>query len=174
MAIAEKVMNHAPGLVSTEPLQGPQGSIFAAPALEAPRTMSHFGPQGAVNSAGLPFASRQDPVRAADLQLTAAVPPPTAQHPVTPASVPAQDLPAQIEQLRNDIFGIAMNTSALNDRLDRMEQRLPQAGQSAQAGIAALRGEIETWLENHLNAAVEHCMNQIINRTQSAANRPVN
>lgn len=174
MAIAEKVMNHAPGLVSTEPLQGTQGSSFAAPALEAPRAMSHFRPQGAVNSAGLPFASRQEPVRAADLQLTAAVPPPTAQHPVTPGSAPAQDLQAQIEQLRNDIFGIAMNTSALNDRLDRMEQRLPQAGQSAQAGIAALRGEIETWLENHLNAAVEHCMNQIINRTQSAANRPVN
>jgi predicted nucleic acid-binding Zn-ribbon protein len=84
------------------------------------------------------------------------------------------DLPAQIDQLRNDIFGIAMNASALNDRIDRMEQRLPQAGQSAQAGIATLRGEIETWLENHLNAAVEHCMNQIINRTNSSANRSVN
>lgn len=85
-----------------------------------------------------------------------------------------QDLPAQIEQLRNDIFGIAMNVSALNDRIDRMEQRLPQAGQSVQAGIAALRGEIETWLENHLNAAVEHCMNQIINRANPPANRSVN
>jgi hypothetical protein len=174
MAIAEKVMNHAPGHVSTEPLQGAQGSLFASPALEAPRAMPHFRPQGAVNSAGQPFIAKQEGVLAADLQMTAAVPPPISQQPGTQGPATAQDLPAQIEQLRNDIFGIAMNTSALNDRLDRMEQRLPQAGQSAQAGIAALRGEIETWLENHLNAAVEHCMNQIISRTHSSANHSVN
>ena len=81
---------------------------------------------------------------------------------------------AQIEQLRNDIFGIAMNVSALSDRLDRLEQRLPAAGQSMQAGIATLRGEIETWLESHLNAAVEHCMHKIISRTNSVVSNPVN
>lgn len=118
--------------------------------------------------------ARQEGVRAANLQMTVVTPLSTSQPPATQGAASAQDLPAQIEQLRNDIFGIAMNTSALNDRLDRMEQRLPQAGQSAQAGIAALRGEIETWLENHLNAAVEHCMNQIISRTHSTANRSVN
>jgi predicted nucleic acid-binding Zn-ribbon protein len=96
------------------------------------------------------------------------------QPPTKEAAATAQDLPDQIEQLRNDIFGIAMNVSALNDRLDRLEQRLPPAGQSAQAGIATLRGEIETWLENHLSAAVEHCMNQIISRTNSSVSHPVN
>ncbi|OYW30866.1 MAG: hypothetical protein B7Z47_02805 [Chthoniobacter sp. 12-60-6] len=64
--------------------------------------------------------------------------------------------------------------SALNDRLDRMEQRIPQAGHLAQAGIATLRGEIETWLENHLNGAVAHCMNHIISRTNSPVSIPVN
>ena len=79
-----------------------------------------------------------------------------------------------MEQLRNDVFGIAMSVSALNDRLDRLEQRLPQGGQSVQAGIATLRGEIESWLENHLNGAVEHCLHRIMSRTNSSASVPAN
>jgi hypothetical protein len=166
MAMAEKLMNHAPGHVSTEPLQGALGSIFTTPALEAvPHAVPNYSRYAAVNSAN-PFVQGQD----AERQVAAAVPlPPSAQ-----GAASAQDLPAQLDQLRNDIFGIAMNASALNDRLDRMEQRLPQAGQSAQAGITTLRGEIETWLENHLNAAVEHCMHQILSRTHSADDRSVN
>lgn len=72
-----------------------------------------------------------------------------------------------MEQLRNDVFGIAMNVSALKDRLDRLEQRLPSGGHPAQPEIAVLRGEIEHWLENHLNAAVEHCMHRIISRNSA-------
>lgn len=175
LVIAEKVMNHAPGLVSTEPLQGTVGSIFTVPAMEAvPRAVPEFTRHRAVNSANQSFAREQEAVPSFELQLTAAVPPPTSQRASAQETTSGQDLPAQIDQLRNDIFGIAMNASALNDRLDRMEQRLPQAGQSVQADIATLRGEIETWLENHLNAAVEHCMSQIISRTQSSANRSVN
>jgi len=171
MAIAEKVMNHAPGHVSTEPLQGIQGSTFTAPTLEAlPRAVPHFPRPVAVNSPKLPFKQEQEAVLPAEMQVTAAIPPPSSQQ----GTASGHDLPAQIDQLRNDIFGIAMNVSAMNDRIDRMEQRLPQAGHSAQAGIATLRGEIETWLENHLNAAVEHCMNQIINRANPSANRSVN
>jgi len=171
MAIAEKVMNHAPGHVSTEPLQGTQGSTFTAPALEAlPRAVPHFPRPAAVNSAKQPFNQQQEAVLPAEMQVTAAIPPPSSQQ----GTASGHDLPAQIDQLRNDIFGIAMNVSAMNDRIDRMEQRLPQAGPSVQAGIATLRGEIETWLENHLNAAVEHCMNQIINRANPSANRSVN
>lgn len=78
------------------------------------------------------------------------------------------DWAGQIEQLRNDVFGIAMSVSALTDRLDRLEQRTPQNGQSMQAGIATLRGEIEAWLENHLNSAVEHCMHRLASRTPPA------
>jgi len=89
------------------------------------------------------------------------------------ASATGHDWAAQIDQLRNDIFGIAMNVSALSDRMDRLEQRIPPAGQSVQAGIAVLRGEIETWLEQHLNKAVEHCMQQIISRSNSAVSNPV-
>lgn len=171
LAIAEKVMNQAPSLVSTEPLQGAPGSTFNTLAeVAVPREVPHFPVQTAKTPANKPFTKEQE----AELHVTAAVPPPTSQQPSAQGIATGHDLPAQIEQLRNDIFGIAMNASALNDRLDRMEQRLPQAGQSAQAGIATLRGEIETWLENHLNAAVEHCMNQIISRTHSSANRSVN
>ena len=79
-------------------------------------------------------------------------------------SPPGSELAAQIEQLRNDVFGIAMSVSALNDRLDRLEQRAPHGSQSMQAGIATLRGEIESWLENHLNSAVEHCMQRAMSR----------
>lgn len=82
----------------------------------------------------------------------------------------SSDWSVQIEQLRNDIFGIAMSVSALSDRIDRLEQRVPQGGQSTQEGLAILRGEIEAWLENHLNSAVEHCMHRIVSRTHSAAN----
>lgn len=70
-----------------------------------------------------------------------------------------------MDQLRNDLFGIAMSVSALNDRLDRLEQRVPAGGSSVQAGLATLRGEIESWLGNHLNTAVEHCMQRILNRS---------
>ena len=101
-------------------------------------------------------------------------PPPAQIQPAPKDASAGHDWSAQIEQLRNDIFGIAMNVSALNDRLDRMEQRIPQTGQSVQAGIATLRGEIESWLGNHLNAAVEHCMHQIMTRTNSANNCPAN
>lgn len=175
MATAEKVMNHAPGQVSTEPLQGTLGSIFITPVLEAaPRAVPNYPHYAAVNSADQPFGQEQEAVTPAELPVTAAVPQPTSQQSSAQGAALAHDLPAQMDQLRNDIFGIAMNASALNDRLDRMEQRLPQAGQSVQAGITALRGEIETWLENHLNAAVEHCMNQIISRSNSSDNRSVN
>ena len=170
-AIAEKVMSHAPGHVSTEPLQGAQGSVFSLPAPEAvPCSIPDFPRQAAVNAATLPFKHEQEAVLPPEVHLTSAVPPPASQQ----GTLLAQDLPAQIDQLRNDIFGIAMSVSAMNDRIDRMEQRLPQAGQSVQAGIAALRGEIETWLENHLNAAVEHCVNQIILRANPSDNRSVN
>lgn len=170
MAIPEKVMNYAPGHVSTEPLQRTVGNIFIAPAKEA---VPHAGPPftrpWTGDSASQPLRQDQGTVLPAELQVAPAA------SPTSPQEVAlAHDLPAQIDQLRNDIFGIAMNVSALNDRLDRMEQRLPQAGQSMQAGITALRGEMETWLESHLSAAVEHCMHQIISRNNSSDNRSVN
>jgi len=175
MAVSEKVMSHAPGHVSTEPLPGTLGSSFPAPVLEAaPRAVPNFPRRATVQSANQPFAPDLEAALPADLQVTAAVPPPTSQQSSAQGTASGHDWPAQIEQLRNDIFGIAMNVSALNDRIDRMEQRIPQTGQSAQAGIATLRGEIETWLENHLNAAVEHCMHKIISRTNSSASHSVN
>lgn len=175
MAISEKVMNHAPGHVSTEPLMANLGNTFGAPALERlPRATSHQPRQAPLRPQQPHFSDDQETSLPTEFQVTTLQPAPSPQQPSSKPVAAGHDWGAQIEQLRNDIFGIAMNVSALNDRLDRMEQRIPQAGQSAQASIATLRGEIETWLENHLNGAVAHCMNQIISRTNTPVSNPVN
>jgi len=172
---AEKVMNHSPGLISTEPILGALGGTFSPPALEiVPRAAPNYSRQAPVYASVQPFTKPPEDVLSADLHLTEQPAVTTLQPSAKAASATGHDWGAQIEQLRNDIFGIAMNVSALSDRLDRLEQRLPAAGQSMQAGIATLRGEIETWLESHLNAAVEHCMHKIISRTNSSVSNPVN
>ena len=171
LVVSEKVMNHSPGRISTEPILAALGGTLTPPAVEiVPRAAP-------VHTSPHPFADdREAALPAVELQAAAAPPPPSPslQPSTKSAAVTVHDWPSQIEQLRNDIFGIAMNVSAISDRLDRLEQRVPPSGQSLQAGIATLRGEIEIWLENHLNAAVEHCMHQIISRTNSAASHPVN
>ena len=170
-------MNHSPGQISTEPMLAAMGGRFSPPAVEiATIAAPNHLRQTPVHSPNQPFAKNRETALPAELQVAAVPlpPPPSLQPTVKDAAATGHDLPAQIEQLRNDIFGIAMNVSALNDRLDRLEQRLPPAGQSVQACIATLRGEIENWLENHLNAAVEHCMHQIISRTNSTVSTPLN
>ncbi|WP_395742978.1 hypothetical protein [Prosthecobacter sp.] len=168
-------MSHGPGHVSTEPLPGTLGGAFPLPVPEVmPQPAAHFPRRSTVPSQNPSFAPEQESLLPAELQVTAAVPPPTAQQPSAQGTATGHDWSAQLEQLRNDIFGIAMNVSAMNDRIDRMEQRPAQSGAAAQSDIATLRGEIETWLENHLNAAVEHCMHKIINRTNLAASRSAN
>lgn len=175
MVISEKVMHNAPGHVSTEPLLGTLGSTFSSPVLEsASRAVPHYPALAAAHVppariSNVPFADNLGAALPLPGDLTVQQVPRAPSVPSVPVAPAAgSDWAAQIEQLRNDIFGIAMNVSALNDRLDRMEQRLPQTGQSLQAGIATLRGEIETWLENHLNAAVEHCMHRITSRPNSS------
>ena len=163
ISVAEKMMNHAPGHVITEPLLGTPGNTFSPPVVDvAPRGKSDYprlmpSPLPPAPSPNLRFGGSQETSGILD-------------HPGLGAlnSPASPDWAGQIEQLRNDVFGIAMSVSALTDRLDRLEQRTPQSGQSMQAGIATLRGEIEVWLENHLNSAVEHCMHRLVSRTPSA------
>ena len=170
-ATPEKVMNHAPGHISTEPILGAVGGSFTPPALEmSPRPTPSFPRQAAAMPALQPFTKSQEEILAPDGHMTE----PSAAPSSKAAAATGHDWAAQIDQLRNDIFGIAMNVSALSDRLDRLEQRLPAAGQSVQAGIATLRSEIETWLQSHLSTAVEHCMHQIISRTNSSVSNPAN
>lgn len=122
-----------------------------------------FSPAPSPNQRQAPLlegASRQ-PVLLAD---TLTLPPPVVQAPSGPLHQPLPEWAAQMEQLRNDIFGIAMSVSAMNDRIDRLDQRSAQA---VTAGLGALRTEIQTWLESHLNAAVEHCLHRIMTRQPS-------
>lgn len=175
IAASEKVMNSAPGQVSTEPLLGTPGNTFNPPALEETRSTANEYPR-LVSSLLPPSPSPNQrsfndlPVGAtgqtvsATLHLPAAAP----YNSITRATAPAADWSAQIEQLRSDVFGIAMSVSALSDRLDRVETRAPQGGPLVGTQIASLRSEIETWLTNHLNAAVEHCMHSYFNRTNPA------
>lgn len=173
---SEMIMQQAPGHISTEPLLGTPGNTFSPPVLEsAPhsggeqqRQVPNFLPPAPSPNQRLESDAEfsRPPVLVAEtLQLA----PPPVQAPSRPVSQPAQDWAVQIEQLRNDIFSIAMNVSALNDRIDRIDTRGAQV-----AGLATLRGEIETWLENHLNAAVEHCMHRIISRTAPPASSSAN
>ncbi len=177
-AASEMIMQQAPGHISTEPLLGTPGNSFSPPVLESVPHVGAEQPRLTPNSNSLPPApspnqrsesdagfARQPVLVAETLPL---VPPPV-QAPSRALSQPGQEWAAQIEQLRNDIFSIAMNVSALNDRIDRLDTRGTQV-----AGLATLRGEIETWLENHLNAAVEHCMHRIISRTALSAAGSVN
>ncbi|MGV3660704.1 MAG: hypothetical protein ACO1TE_10985 [Prosthecobacter sp.] len=169
-AVLEVVMQQPPGLISTEPLLGTPGNTFTPPPVI---DLAASAERAAAIAALLPPAPspNQRPALAAEpsrppvilLADTLNLPPPVpvAQAPSTPLLQPQPEWAAQMEQLRNDIFGIAMSVSALNDRIDRLDQRAPQA---AGAGLATLRSEIEAWLENHLNAAVEHCMHRIANR----------
>lgn len=181
-AVHEVVMHHPPGHVSTEPLLGTPGNIFTPPpsagdsvlsARVAPEAVPP-APAGPVipppapspNQRGFqPLADAQRlPALVADT-LTLPPPQPVPQAPSTPllaaAPLVQPDWAAQIEQLRNDVFGIAMGVSAMRDRIDRLDQRGTQA---ASTGLATLRGEIQAWLENYLNAAVEHCMHRIVSR----------
>lgn len=179
-ALLDVVMQHAPGLISTEPLPDTPGNTFTPPAAD-------FGAPVVKNSALPVFlppapSPNQRPMLAPEpsrppvllmantLTMPPPVPSPLVQAPSTPLLQPPQqpEWAAQIEQLRNDIFSIAMSVSALNDRIDRLDQRAPQAG----ASLDTLRSEIGTWLENHLGTAVEHCMHRIANRPPTAPLSP--
>lgn len=120
-----------------------------------------------------PLAQAPQPQAAAPAFLTDTLPLPVPSLAFSPPAVAPStqlhraqppDWAAQMEQLRHDIFSIATNVSAMSDRIDRLDQNAPQA---AMAGVAALRTEIQTWLENYLSVAVEHCMHRIMTRVPS-------
>ncbi len=71
-----------------------------------------------------------------------------------------REVAGQVDQMRNDFFSAATNISALNDRLERLESRSgTSAGTSSE--VAALRADFETWISQHLEAAVEQCMRRV-------------
>jgi hypothetical protein len=165
-AASEMIMKQAPGHISTEPLLGTPGNTFSPPdfndaAAQQGLVAGFLPPAASPNQRPTADAELpRHPVLVADpLQL----PSPPVQAPSCPVNAQLQDWSGQIEQLRSDIFSIAMSVSAMNDRIDRIDRIDPRGVQVA--GLASLRIEIETWLENHLNAAVEHCMHRIMSRT---------
>jgi len=79
-----------------------------------------------------------------------------------------RELTWQVEQLRNDFFSAATTISALRDRLERLEGR-GGSGQAASAEVAVLRAELESWISQHFESAVEHCMHRIWARASTHA-----
>ena len=77
------------------------------------------------------------------------------------------ELAAQIEQIRNDLFSVATNLSAMSDRLERLESR-PSVSAQPHAEIAALRSDFERWIAHHMEPAVEQCLHRIGERSQAA------
>jgi hypothetical protein len=177
--MAEKIMGNAPGHVSTEPLLGTPGNTFAPPLLGPPPkvvtdslrlALGHLPPAPSPNlrpASGQVALTSESSASAHE----------TIIQPVSPVraeAAPMLEWSAQIEQVRNDVFGIAMSVSALKDRLDRLEQKVSSGDQSTQTDLLKLRGEVEVWLENHLNGAVEHCMQRIITRVNSPVSSTTN
>ena len=75
-----------------------------------------------------------------------------------------QELHAEIEQVKNDLFGAVMGVSALKDRLDGLEAQLNRAESSPTPPQPEppLSLEIEpvitSWLDDHLPAAIERML----------------
>ena len=182
-AVHEVVMQQPPGFVSTEPLLGTPGNSFMPPQMMELRPSAQpervaagpmmLPPAPSPNQRVIspPHSDVNRQLSLVDDTLTLPAPP---RHMLTPgpvvqavgrptSSVATQVAPewtSQLDQLRNDIFGIAMSVSAMSDRIDRLDH----APHAAAAGLATLRSEIQAWLESHLNAAVEHCMHSIMSR----------
>jgi len=145
------MMHHAPANISTEPLTGMVDKAFQSP-VQLPRVYE----AKATLQSPPPAPSPNMRLAAETLEM-----PPFSRAPSTSLPPPVEDITSQLEQLRNDVFGIAMSVSALNDRLDRLEQR-PSQGTHLQNAVATMQGQIENWLESHLNGAVEHCLHRIM------------
>lgn len=162
--MAEQAMKSAPGHIRTEPMFGESANTLSSSPITHARQYSEL-PQPPSHPVTPPPAPspNQRPIPQGFATATLPLVPNTFQAP----SGGAHDVSATIEQLRNDVFGIAMSVSALSDRIDRLEQNR-QGG----ATLDTLRGEIQTWLENHLNSAVEHCMHRIISRNSHSQNHP--
>ena len=95
--------------------------------------------------------------------------PPSASAPTTvDVDVLKQEFQAEIEQVKNDLFGAVMGVSALKDRLDGIESQVQQT--PVQPSLPS-RSELETWmsswLETHLGEALERTLGSVLGKFSS-------
>lgn len=87
-----------------------------------------------------------------------------------------QEFQAEIEQVKNDLFGAVMGVSALKDRLDGIES---QVQQTTVAPSFPSRSELETWmsswLETHLGEVLERTLGTVLGKfsTQGLLRTPL-
>ena len=185
-AVEERVMEQGPGQITTEPIFGTPGNTFSPPVLESSRRQAPDYPVFTATASTPPTraphqhvfqpspnAQKHPQLVSATLRINDL--PYNATHSATAPVTPVlPEWANQIDQLRNDVFGIAMGVSALNDRLDRLEQRVPQGTETVDSKVASLRSDIESWLSNHLNTAIEHCVQRYLSQNPSPASQPLN
>lgn len=163
-------LHYAPQQISTEPLEeapSDQGQVITSHAYAAlQETLPRLRPNPVVPPP--PPSPNQRPIPQGFMNATQRLP--GESFPVAPTQV--QEVTATHEQLKNDVFAIATNVSALSDRLNRLEDQLRSQSGNTQGAVEALRGEIRSWLENHLHAAVEHCMQHFLSRQSLSQNPP--
>ena len=79
-----------------------------------------------------------------------------------------QEFQAEIEQVKNDLFGAVMGVSALKDRLDGIESQVQQT--TVQPNFPS-RSELETWmsswLETHLSEVLERTLGSVLGKFSS-------
>lgn len=87
-----------------------------------------------------------------------------------------QEFQAEIEQVKNDLFGAVMGVSALKDRLDGIESLVQQT--TAEPHFPS-RSELETWmsswLETHLGEVLERTLGTVLGKfsTQGLLRTPL-
>lgn len=80
-------------------------------------------------------------------------------------------LRAEIEQMRQDLFGAAMGVSALKDRLDNIEISAPQAVPATTPELAAeeIQKHVAAWLECHLPGQVHEAVSTAVDQAKQQA-----
>ncbi len=131
-----------------------------------PRRMPSYMTPGPAIAASLALAAHAPAHRSAPVEAPPAQTAPAANHFSAVQSLQSRDLAqmrveldAELEQMRQDLFGAAMGVSTLKDRLDGLESSLDKKP-SAPEPISASDMEIlvQNWLETHLNARVEQAV----------------
>ncbi|MBL9129888.1 MAG: hypothetical protein JNG86_01720 [Verrucomicrobiaceae bacterium] len=141
------------------------------PAVFTPASMTPAALPRPVTAPQAAFPNTQEIRVASHAPTTHLTAPPMHVNGVPDTGNAMQEVIAQVEQMRNDLFAAATTLSALSDRLERLESR-PVAVNGHQAEVASLRSDIERWICHHLEAAVEQSMRRIWERSHAASQPP--
>lgn len=131
-----------------------------------PRRMPSYMTPGPAIAASLALAAHAPAPRSVPVEAPPAQTAPAANHFSAVQSLQSRDLAqmrveldAELEQMRQDLFGAAMGVSTLKDRLDGLESSLDKKPSvSEPISVGDMEILVQNWLETHLNARVERAL----------------